>query len=349
VRGALERDDWLSRAAARLYGAGVAAHAGFWTSGLRRAWTAPVPVISVGNLAVGGTGKTPAVIHLAAALRDRGWRPAVLSRGHGRATSAALVLRPGQAVPSPAEAGDEPIEMFEALRDVPVVVEADRRAAAGRAVHDLGADLLILDDGFQHRPLARTIDLVLLDAARPLGNGRLLPAGPLREPPRALGRADMVLLTRHAPGMDTASATALLDRHAPRAWRGTAAHRTIGVRPLGRPGRKTGPGPPATGPVVAACAIARPETFHAALAEAGFEPAERVSWPDHHRFGAAEVREVTARAAGRPIVTTAKDAVRWRAVPGFDPAGWWVLDIRLEPDAGFLTEIERRLGPPPGA
>ena len=223
----LDRDDPLHRAAAALYGVGVRAHGACWDSGLVRPWMASAPVVSIGNLAVGGTGKTPAVIRLAGELRARGWRPAILTRGHGRRVRGRVVLAPGDVIPGPDVAGDEPLEIFTALRDVPVVIAADRRGSAILAVERFGVDLLILDDGFQHRPLARTVDIVLVDATRPFGNGRLLPAGPLREPPRALRRASMIVLTR-ADVESVEASRAEVHRAAPQAWIGTATHHVVG-------------------------------------------------------------------------------------------------------------------------
>lgn len=340
TRDPLDRDDPLHRAAAALYGAGVRAHGACWDSGLRRPWTASVPVVSIGNLAVGGTGKTPAVIRLAGELRARGWRPAVLTRGHGRRVRGRVVLAPGEAIPGPDVAGDEPLEIFKALHDVPVVIAADRRGSAILAVERFGVDLLILDDGFQHRPLARTVDIVLVDAMRPFGNGRLLPAGPLREPPRALRRADMIVLTRADAVDGVEGSRAEVRGVAPQAWIGTAIHHVVGLQSLGDGG--AGLSPP-DGPLFAVSGIARHEAFLASLRAAGYRVSRHVAFPDHHRFNVRDRDRVLSDAAGRTIVTTAKDAVRWQGVPGFTGVGWWVLAIRFEPAAGFVDEVARRL------
>ena len=345
-----DRDDIPSRAAAVLYGAASRGHAAFWNSGFRRPWQAPVPVISIGNLAVGGTGKTPAVIHLAGELRRLGWHPAILTRGHGRRGSVRVVLAPGEATPGPDLAGDEPLEMFEALSDVPIVIAADRKGSALLAVAQFHADVLILDDGFQHRPLARDIDIVLVDAARPFGNGRLLPAGPLREPPSALRRADMIVLTRAEDAPDINSSRSLVQREGPEAWIGTARHRVIGLRPIGTPKAE---GTPPRDSVLAVSGIARPETFLAGLRATGHEVGQHRDFPDHHRFDTADLALVLREADGAPIVTTAKDAVRWRDVPGFSGVNWWILVVRFEPEPGFAPEVVRRLeargvGRPPG-
>jgi len=336
-----DRNDPLRRTASVLYGALVRIHGALWDAGLRQEWTAPVPVISIGNIAVGGTGKTPAAIRLAKELLARGRRPAILTRGHGRRSRGRVVLAPGTAVPGPEVAGDEPLEMFDALGVVPVVVSADRRGSALLAIERFDVDLLILDDGFQHRPLGRTIDIVLVDASHPIGNGRLLPAGPLREPATALQRADIILLTRADAAPDVETSRNAMRQLAPRAWVGTAVHRVTGLAPLvdQSPGLR-----PPPGPVCAVTGIARPSTFEASLQAMGREVGHHLIYPDHHRFDARDLERVLSDASGAAIVTTAKDAVRWRGVPGFTGAGWWVLSIQFEPEAGFVDEVVRRLG-----
>lgn len=319
-----------ARLAAWLYGLGVALHAG----GARGA-RALAPVISVGNLAVGGTGKTPAVIWLARAMAARGHRPAVLTRGYGRRLRRPVLLGPGAGKADLAAAGDEPLEMARALPDRPILIDADRRASAARAVRECQADLLILDDGFQHRALARDLDIVLLDADRPFGNGHLLPAGPLREPVAALHRAAVILLTRASMARDLDASLRRVRSAAPGAWVGLADHRAAGLTAMedwlaGRPSGKA----PAGGPLLAVAGIADPQRLRQSLVIdlAVSSPVEIVAYPDHQSFGASDLEWLRRRAEGRRIVTTAKDAVRWREVPGFgDGEGWWVLEIVFTP------------------
>jgi tetraacyldisaccharide 4'-kinase len=158
----------------------------------------PCRVISIGNLTLGGTGKTPVVEVVAGLLRREGIRVCVLSRGYGgRAQSGITVVSDGKrCLVSPEVAGDEPVLLAEHLADVPVIVGKDRYAAGMLAVESFGVDAIVLDDGFQHVQLARDLDILLLDAVRPLGNGRLFPRGDLRERPTAIARADAIVLTR---------------------------------------------------------------------------------------------------------------------------------------------------------
>src|SRR5215813_303885 len=153
-------------------------------------------VISVGNLMVGGTGKTPMVLWLAQALQSRGHRVGILTRGYGgKSKEVTVVGTAGQALTTPAEVGDEPVMLARAFVGV-IISGRDRSAAAGLARGRFDLDVVILDDGFQHRQLDRDVDLLLVNGRRGIGNGWLLPAGPLREPPAAVRRADAVILTK---------------------------------------------------------------------------------------------------------------------------------------------------------
>ena len=174
-----------------LYGAGVWLH-----RSTTRPLPLPVPVISIGNITLGGTGKTPVVIGLARALQQRGYAVAVLLRGYGTKRREPMLVTPAA---SYAEVGDEALEYAHQLEQVQIWVGSNRRLGARRAI-DQGATLLLLDDGLQHWPLARDLDVTLLDAQHGLGNGQVFPAGPLREPASQLGRADLLVLTGSGTG-----------------------------------------------------------------------------------------------------------------------------------------------------
>jgi tetraacyldisaccharide 4'-kinase len=286
-----------------LYRVGTAIHAGLYRSGLRRRRTLPLPAISVGNLTVGGTGKTPVAAWIAASLLTRGARPAIVMRGYGE---------------------DEPLVHERLNPDVPVVVSPDRVRGAGRAA-TLGADIVVLDDAFQHRRALRDADLVLLSADRWASAPRLLPAGPWREPLSALRRASMVLVTRKAASPAAASAVADTIRHRfPGIPVGVAALTLQELR--GATGESTMPLEALAGTrALAVVAIGDPSAFLRQLAATGATVRAAV-FPDHHAYSHAEVARLASMlAAGEIAVCTLKDAVKlsphW---PREAPPLWYV-------------------------
>ena len=248
------------------------------------------PVVSIGNLSTGGAGKTPLTIALAQALTRRGVHVDVLSRGYGRRShEAARVDANGTAD----EFGDEPLEIARAA-GVPVYVAAQRYQAGMLAEADAGgpAGIHLLDDGFQHRQLYRDIDILLLNSGDL--NDRLLPAGNLREPLRALHRASCIAIPAEDRGLE--------EELKIRGWRGTIwrIRRHMDV-------------PHINGPVVAFCGIARPEQFFQGLESAGVQIAARIAFPDHHRYTRADMERLrcTARdSSATALMTTEKDRVR---------------------------------------
>jgi len=272
----------------------------------------PLPLISVGNITAGGSGKTPFVIWLADHLRQHGYRPVILCRGDGGTSRAPLLVT---ADSDPALAGDEACLIAQAT-GCPVIAARDR--IAGCQLAAAYGDMLILDDGFQYRQLQRRCDIVLLPAEG-VGNGHLIPAGPLREPLQGLARADLIV--RSGRG-DAAPLTG------EREWRWQA--RPLALRDA------MGLGLERPGNVFAVAAIARPERFFNDLQTLGLTLEGRRSYPDHHGYTAAEAAELAALDA--PVVVTAKDAVK--LVPLW-PSGQplWVLDQAGEGEPGLLEAI----------
>ena len=274
---------WLLAPLSLLYGIGLALVQ--WVGTWRRPTRLPVRVISVGNLVVGGAGKTPVVIELCRRALAAGERVAVLSRGYGR-SSTALVRVSADALPPVDEAGDEPRLIARHCPGVVVWVCADRVRAAQAAV-EAGATVVLLDDGFQHRRLARDVD-ILVDNG--LGNGWLLPAGPLREWASARSLATLTWGRNGQPG-DVRSQDVLLGLRAPDG----------ALLPLSElQGRE----------VVALSGIARPERFLASLRAAGAVLRRIHAFPDHYRFSEATVRSILDEARGALVVTTEKDLER---------------------------------------
>lgn len=296
------------------YGAGVRARNAAFDCGCRRTYTAGVPVVSVGNVTTGGTGKTPVVAWLANWLSERGVRPAILSRGY-RALDETT--------------NDEKLVLDRLCPGVPHVQNPDRVAGARQAIREFGAEMLILDDGFQHRRLRRDLDIVLIDALQPFGYGRLLPRGLLREPLSGLRRADLIAITR-ADRLTGAGREAILAAIAP--WRPTGeAPVEIAFSPLGlvnELGERNDMSAIRGRAVAAFCGIGNPAGFRGTLEDAGANVVEWREFPDHHHYTAADVRELVARArsAGAILVTTLKDLVKIRAewTGGFPV---WAIDL----------------------
>jgi tetraacyldisaccharide 4'-kinase len=302
--------------------AGVALRSLGYQRGFLPAFRAAAPVVSIGNVAVGGAGKTPAAIAVAERLRARGRRVAVLSRGYGARRGDARVVSHGAGRVMPAaDAGDEPALLAGRLAGVAVLC-GPRRAELARLATSAGADALVLDDGFQHRALARDLDVVVLDAANPFGNGRLLPRGPNREPPGALSRAGLVWLSRvdqarpgtlaplRALAREATGREPVESCHAPVEVLDGALVRAHGLEAL----RGTR--------VLLLCGIARPEGFRRTVEGLGAAVARERAFPDHHDFTPAELDEALAAAAAAgcdAVVLTEKDAVRLQPERAADP------------------------------
>jgi tetraacyldisaccharide 4'-kinase len=314
-----------------LFRAALAVRTALHARGLAAVERAAVPVISVGNLAVGGAGKTPAVIALAARLVARGRRVAVLSRGYGATRADARVVSDGAAVRlGAAEGGDEPVLVARRLPGVAVLCGPRRADLARTAVATLGADALLLDDGFQHRALARDLDVVVLDAANPFGNGHLLPRGPNRESPSALRRANLAWLAK-VDGAEPAALDRLRVLARDATGRAPVESRVAVTDVVdGSLDRSLGVAALAGARVLLLSALARPDAFRRTVASLGATIAAERTFPDHHRFSRDELDEVlrAAEAAGCDrVVTTEKDAVRLDAGHARDPR---VCAVRIE-------------------
>jgi tetraacyldisaccharide 4'-kinase len=308
---------------AAVYGAVVAARNALYDRGIPRPRPLQGAVISVGNISTGGSGKTPFVILLGELLKARGIGFDVLSRGYGRTTRGVLLVDPGGL---PQEFGDEPLLIARRLH-APVVVGESRQAAGSFAESRFGAQIHLLDDGFQHRALARDFDIVLVtpDDAR----DRLLPAGRLREPLRSLQRADAVVLTSGA----SPESFPLAGKAVWRVRRGIVAQ-NVPARP------------------VAFCGIARPQNFLLQLRAAGIDPAAHAFFRDHHAYTEKDVRDVlqlAQQSAAGGFVTTEKDAVNLGGyLAAFAPLA--VVPVKMElADAAntvdsMLRVVEERRG-----
>jgi len=333
------KTSWWAPLAEPLYRVGALAYHRSFDAGLRPRIELPVPVVSVGNLVVGGTGKTPAVLGLVRALLAAGKTPVVLTRGYKGTRSRGVLVDgkwEGKSEAAAVESGDEPLLLSRELPGVSIVI-GKRRGREARAFLERGkrADVFVLDDGFQHRSLKRDRDLVLLDHRTPLGNRRFLPAGPLRESPRALRRAHHLIFTggrRGTPPEDSALST-VARVAGPLPW--SRAWLTLeGIDPLNPSGA---PVPPLKGlDAIAVAGIARPERFERFLEDHGVRVRDRRWFRDHHAFTPGEIRELETKAHGQNLVllTTQKDAVRLAdKTDGALP--WFVVKTSLELEGGW--------------
>jgi len=270
----------------------------------------PVPVIVVGNITVGGTGKTPLVIWLAQYLRSHGWRPGIVSRGYGgEATHWPQQVR---ADSDPASVGDEAV-MLAALTGCPMCVGPDRPDAVQALLAHTDVNIVISDDGMQHYALARDLEIAVIDGERRLGNGFLLPAGPLREPRSRLNRVDLVVV--NGQGRDNEYSMKLFKP----LLRPLAGNGAMEISELA--GRA----------VHAVAGIGNPQRFFQLLTRHGID-VEPHPYPDHHPFEAGDLKYDD----GLPILMTEKDAVKCRCLPCRD---CWVVHVDAQPDAGFVHRL----------
>ncbi|MCW5576526.1 MAG: tetraacyldisaccharide 4'-kinase [Burkholderiales bacterium] len=304
---------------AALFAAVAATRRLFWKTGLLRSRHPGVPVIVIGNITAGGTGKTPLVLWLAHFLQDSGMRPAIISRGYGAARSDP---RPVPADGSAADYGDEPCLMAQRAA-CPVWVGADRAATAEamRRAHP-GVDVILSDDGLQHYRLARDVEIAVIDGARGLGNGWPLPAGPLREPPSRLAGVDAVVIN----GDD---ATGAFPQALPMRLQGGR------FRNLRLPQQVVTAVHFRGTPVHAVAGIGNPQRFFGHLRELGLDCREH-AFPDHHPYRAADL----AFGDDAPVVMTEKDAVKCAA---FATDNCWALIVDAEVDARLGDLVTARL------
>jgi tetraacyldisaccharide 4'-kinase len=338
-------------AAAAAYRAALAARSTSYRIGLLSTRGLPVPVISIGNVTVGGSGKTPLAEVVVLALREMGARPAVISRGYGRRTRGVQIVADGGGRRLGArEGGDEPVLLAERLPGVPIVVGESRYEAGVAAVETCLADALVLDDGFQHRTLHKDLEIVVISGSDPWGNGRLFPRGTLREPLSALKRADLAVITNPASAAATRDIAHVLRR------RGSAATVLSGAYlPTSlRRGADVRGGAPATlrgRKVLMLAGLAAAGGFVATAEGLGAAVAGLAEFPDHHWYTPGDLARVAARAreaGAEAVLTTEKDWVRLREMPLGD-VPYWVLTVRLDMGADSvalartLSETVRRV------
>ncbi|MFL6653097.1 MAG: tetraacyldisaccharide 4'-kinase [Sulfurifustaceae bacterium] len=300
-----------------LYGGAVTLNRHLYRAGWRRSIAFPVPVVVVGNVTVGGTGKTPLVLWVVRYLRERGWRPGIVTRGYGG--DARAWPQNVRADSDPSLVGDEPV-LLARRSSAPVIADPDRP----RAVRELlkhGCNVVVSDDGLQHYRLRRDVEIAVIDASRGLGNGRCLPAGPLREPAVRLRQVD----ARVRQGGGNGDAWPM--RLVPLEFRQVQPpHRAA---PLAAFRGRT---------VHAAAGIGHPPRFFGTLRGLGVGVIEH-AFPDHYRFQRADL----PFADGRDVIMTEKDAVKCER---FAADHWWYLAVEADLDPAFGDWLLARLGKP---
>lgn len=292
------------------------------------------PVISVGNITAGGTGKTPLVEYVAKSLARAHKNVCILTRGYGRQhPERQVIVSDGQAIlAAPAEAGDEPYLLATNLRGLAAVICSADRISAGRdAIEVFGTECFVLDDGFQHLRLARDLNIVTIDATNPWAGGQLLPHGRLREPLSGLRRADCVVLTR----CDQANNVHSLREQI----RGLIGDRPTFISTM-RPVRT----PISSDPVAAFCAVGNPASFFKQLRNSGYELVLEKAFRDHHVYTQKDIDDLTdaaSRAGAKALITTAKDAVKLRALHFSLPYSVFEIEIAIESEELFRNLLFR--------
>lgn len=291
------------------------------------------PVISVGNMTVGGTGKTPLVELVSKIIARTGKEVCILTRGYGRRNpDRQVIVSDGQTIlATPAEAGDEPYLLATNLLGLAAVICSADRISAGRdAIEVFGTECFVLDDGFQHLRLARDLNIVTVDATNPWGGGQLLPYGRLREPLTGLSRADCVVLTR----CDQASNLDPLREQ---------IRDLIHGRPIFESTMKPRRSRLPSGPVAAFCAVGNPQSFFAQLKAAGYAVVVEKAFRDHHSYTQKEIDDLVdtaARAGATSLITTAKDAVKLRALQFSLPYHVFEIEIAIEDEEALGRLIQ---------
>ena len=304
-----------------LYGAVTRSRLSLYQRGTFHTTKLDRPVISVGNMTAGGTGKTPLVEWISKTIAAGGKNVCILTRGYGRENpQRQVVVSDGQTIlATPTEAGDEPYLLATKLVGCAAVISNIDRISAGRyAIENLGADCFVLDDGFQHLRLARDLNIVTIDATNPWGGGELLPAGRLREPLSGLRRADCVVLTRCDQANNVAAVTTQL--------RDLVDDRPVFESSM-RPVKNL---LPIAAPVAALCAVGNPHSFFTQLHAAGYNVVVEKTFADHHSYTQQDVDRLlneATRAGATNLITTAKDAVKLRSLSFTLP--WHVFEIEI--------------------
>lgn len=337
-----------------VYGALTRTRLSLYRRGAFHTITLDRPVISVGNLTAGGTGKTPLVEWIARTLAATGKKVCILTRGYGRENpDRQVIVSDGEKIlATPAEAGDEPYLLAMNLSGVAAVICNANRIAAGKgAIKHLGAGCFVLDDGFQHLRLARDLNIVTIDATNPWGGGNLLPYGRLREPIGGLTRSDCVVITRCDLADNLDSLKTEICRLSGDRPVFESRMRALRISAL----KELGDATPTSTPMAAFCAVGNPHSFFSQLRQAGYDLRLEKTYPDHHSYTQREI-DLLLQTAGEVgaecLITTAKDAVKLQSMSFSLPC--YVLEIEMWIENGnelsrLVIEAARKIDFQPGS
>ena len=334
-----------------LYGVAMKARRALYRSGRFQVHELGVPVISVGNLTTGGTGKTPLVEWIARELAQTGKRVCILTRGYGRrrAGTRVIVSDGNEILADAALAGDEPLFLAERLKGLAAVIsDGDRVSAARWALEHFHTDVFVLDDGFQHMRVARNLNILTVDATNPWGNGKLLPAGVLRESRAELTRADCVVITRADDPNTTAELRRELTSKSKNCPVFSSRMRLVGLRAVeARPGQPLTPSEEIGALRAAAfCGLGNPESFFTLLRLGGYQLVHTQTFRDHHRYTQTDVDRVARESIKRGaqiLLTTAKDEVKLRSLELDLPCYTADIAIEIENDEKLRILIGRAI------
>lgn len=325
-----------------LYGTAARTHRFVYRCGFKKAKQLDCRVVSIGNLIVGGSGKTPMTAWLANALSHRGFRVAIASRGYGRIgrEEIAVVSDGEKVLLDPTQFGDEPVLLAQRTPGVPVLVGARRDQVGAYAIREYRTQVLLLDDGFQHHRLERDVEILMLDGMRGFGNHRVLPRGPLREPLSTLRLADAVCVL---DGPLAKSDAEILARFAPRAKMMNVQRQPNFVLSL-RAGIRMSPSELKHLRIGVLAGLANPNAFRRTLLALGAEIVAEKIFPDHHLYAEGDIVDLAKASPGCVWVTTEKDAIKIRSE--------WIrdldlrvlsIDLAVDDAESFLDWLEERL------
>lgn len=323
-----------------IYGVVTRARLQAYRSGLLSTVKLPAAVISVGNLTTGGTGKTPLVEWICRRVAADGLRVCVLTRGYGRpnAKTQVVVSDGNRILANERESGDEPFLLAENLLGMAAVICNPNRAAAGRwAIENLGTQVFVLDDGFQHLNLNRNLNIVVVDATEPWGGNRLLPQGRLREPKSSLSRAECAVITRTELAQNPGSVTSEIQKFAGaipvfKSTMVTSNLRTLDGQPAEYP----------VGAIAAFCGVGNADAFFEQLRRAGFNLILAQAFPDHYQYKQSDIDSLVQSAktkGAHGLITTVKDAIRLRSLDIQIPCYVNEIQIAIEDEDVFLELI----------